>query len=65
VYQGFSNGFVFFYRNLLAYLAMTGDSRLAAWRLADPDKKEDAHNAGRHRRIKTAELVTALQKQRK
>ena len=65
VYQGFTDGFVFFYRNILAYLAMTRDSRLAAWRMADLDKKEDAHNAGRHRRVKTADLVTALQKQAK
>ena len=64
VYQGFTDGFVFFYRNILAYLAMTGDSRLAAWRTAELDKKEDAHNAGRHRRIKTADLVAALQNRR-
>lgn len=64
-YNGFTDGFVFFYRNILAYLAMTGDSRLSAWRKAELDKTENAHNAGRHRRIKTAELVLALQKEGK
>jgi len=61
LYQGFTDVFEVFYRNLLAYLAMRGDSRLAAWRMADLDNERTYH-AGQHKRLKTADLVAALQK---
>ena len=58
--QGFRNCLAYFTRTILGYLALNNDARLSDWLRCtlenDPDDRD-------HKRLKTAALVTALQKQ--
>ncbi|MDE7065402.1 MAG: hypothetical protein K2O70_08040 [Desulfovibrionaceae bacterium] len=58
--HGFHNCSYHFLRNVLGYLALSGDSRLAAWQ--ESVLEQSSWDAEHHRRLKTRELVAALQK---
>lgn len=58
--EGFRNCETHFYRNILGYLALNNDSRLAAWQ--ESKLEQDRWNEVYHKRLKTRELVAALQK---
>lgn len=57
---GFDFCWPYFSRNILGYLALRGDSHLAAWQEAELMKSDNY--AAMHRRLKTQALVDALQK---
>ena len=57
--DGFDDATPSFFRNILGYLALTGDARLPDWLRRT---QEDAPDAAAHKRLKTTALVTALQK---
>lgn len=57
---GFAFCWPYFSRTILAYLALNGDSRLAAWQ--DAELGQRALYMKMHKRLKTRELVEALQK---
>ena len=57
--DGFDDATPGFCRNILGYLALTGDTRLPDWLRCT---QEDAPDAAAHKRLKTPALVTALQK---
>ncbi len=58
--EGFRNCSTHFYRNILGYLALNKDSRLAAWQ--ESKLENNRWDEEYHRLLKTRELVAALQK---